>query len=80
MRMRDPSPLACSEARGLRPAPCPPFVSPCTCATATGYSVWACTCPYMHLASLLNYSSVAASHPLAAPLPDSVLTLVNLSG
>ena len=36
--------------------------------------------PYMHLASLLNYSSVAAPHPLAAPLPDSVLTLVNLSG
>ena len=35
--------------------------------------------PYMHLASSIAYSSVAAPCPRAAPLPDSVLTfLVNL--
>ena len=47
---------------------------------AQGTQIGLVPVPYMHLASSITYCSVAAPCPLAAPLPDSVLTLVNLSG
>ena len=47
---------------------------------AQGTQIGLVPVPYMDLASSITriYSSVAAPCPLAAPLPDSLLTLVNL--